>query len=95
MRRTVCPKKTKLSGSCVFGEIRVSLIKDRIICGISDAELKSGLLREDDLTFEKCVNIFKANELAEDQVKVLAKEAKGAKVHALKSTNQNYKKNKS
>ena len=40
----------KLPKACEFGILHNSLIKDRIVCGISSAEVKARLLREDDLT---------------------------------------------
>lgn len=83
----------KLSASCEFGTLKDSLIKDRIICGIRDNELKNKLLREENLTLEKCVNICKAAELAEIQIKTMDNENK---VKEIKSSNKknNHNKNK-
>lgn len=66
----------KLSGCCEFGEIKDSLIRDRIICGINDSELKNRLLREGNLTLEKCVSMCKTEELARSQVKAIEEEVK-------------------
>lgn len=63
----------KLSSSCNFGQLRDSLIKDRIIGGIRNVNLKDRLLREDDLTLEKCETLCKAAEAAEMQLKALKK----------------------
>ena len=63
-----------MSASCEFGTLKESLIKDRIICGILDHELKNRLLREENLTLENCVKICKAAELAELQIKSMDKE---------------------
>lgn len=61
----------KLSSTCGFENLRDSLIRDRIICGISNTSLKDRLLREGDLTLEKCVDICKVAELAEAQIKTI------------------------
>lgn len=74
----------KLSASCDFGDLKDSLIKDRIICGITDHEIKNRLLRGDDLTLEKCIRICKAAELANIQIKTMDNESK---VDAIKSKN--------
>lgn len=61
----------KLSKQCGFDTLKDSLIKDRIISGLSDSNLKNRLLREEDLDLEKCVRICKASELAQHQLKTL------------------------
>ena len=38
-----------LSGTCNFGQTRDSLIRDRIVCGISNSGLRERLLREGQL----------------------------------------------
>lgn len=35
---------------CEFGELRESLVRDRIVCGIKDDQLRARLLREVDFT---------------------------------------------
>lgn len=70
----------KLSIPCGFGTLRDGLIKDRIISGLADPNLKNRLLREDDLDLDKCVKICKASELAQHQLKTLAVETK---IHAV------------
>ncbi len=66
----------KLSASCGFGELRDSLIKDRIISGLLCKQLKDRLLREDDLMLEKCIKMCKAFEMTEEQMKTLSDENK-------------------
>lgn len=82
----------KLSSVCGFGDLRDSLIKDSVICGVLDQELKTRLLREDDLNLEKCINICKAAELSQTQLKTLAAEDKVNVIKA--STNKNQPKQK-
>lgn len=64
----------KLSADCEFGELKESLIKDRIIAGIRDNSVKSRLLREDALTLERCVKLCQAAEIAEKQLQTLKSE---------------------
>ena len=58
----------KLAKSCEFGILHDSLIKDRIVCGISSAEVNARLLNEDDLTLEKTINICRAAVLSKTQL---------------------------
>ncbi|KAJ8892524.1 hypothetical protein PR048_005105 [Dryococelus australis] len=50
---------------CEFGDMRDSLIKDKIISGISDEKVKNELLNTDSLTCEKAISICKMAELIE------------------------------
>lgn len=61
----------RLSDTCNFQSLRDSLIRDRIICGVRDAALRERLLREMDLTLEKCVTICRTSELSKEQSKTL------------------------
>lgn len=54
---------------CEFGELHVSLIRDRIVCGIRDDTVRARLLREADLTLAKAVDICRANKITSSQVK--------------------------
>lgn len=60
-------KKLSIPCGTLYG-----LIKDRIISGLQDMNLKNRLLREDDLDLDKCVKICKAFELAQQQLKTLS-----------------------
>ena len=53
--------KTKAQ-TCEFGELKDSLIRDRIVCGIHCDKTRSRLLREPDLMLQKAVDICRANE---------------------------------
>jgi len=61
----------KLSASCGFGTLKDSLIKDRIISGITNKNLKDRLFREETMTLEKCIKMCKTTELATEQLKIL------------------------
>ncbi|KAK9751611.1 hypothetical protein QE152_g4804 [Popillia japonica] len=72
----------KLSQNCNFGELRESLIRDRIVCGILDKKVRDRLLREAKLDLTQCVNILcKAAELAEAQSKQLSEETNASNLN--------------
>ncbi|KAL4708755.1 hypothetical protein ACJJTC_007136 [Scirpophaga incertulas] len=50
----------KLAQTCEFGELRDDLIKDRLVCGIYNSAIRERLLREDDLTLPKAMEIYQA-----------------------------------
>ena len=47
--------------TCEFTELKDSLIRDRIVCGITCDKTRSRLLKESDLTFQKTLDICRAN----------------------------------
>ncbi|CAB4045301.1 Hypothetical predicted protein, partial [Paramuricea clavata] len=53
--------KTKAQ-ECEFKELTESLIRDRIVCGVSNLKLQERLLRESDLTLDRAVLLCKADE---------------------------------
>ena len=59
------------SKTCEFGNLKDSLIRDRVVVGIRDSRLKEKLLRDPGLTLERAVDVCKANEAAQAQMKVL------------------------
>lgn len=78
-----------LSKTCNFGDLRDSLIKDRIVCGIADNGLRERLLREKDLTLDKAIDLCRASQSSREQVKELAKTEMA--VHAVKTKEQHKK----
>lgn len=69
-----------LAGTCNFGPVKESLIRDRIVCGTNSASMRERLLREENLTLEKCIQMCRASELSRENSKAIA----GAEeVHAL------------
>lgn len=61
----------KLIKSCDFGDQSDSLLRDRIVLGISDKSLQERILREVDLTLEKTVKLCRATELGRKQAEEL------------------------
>ncbi|CAG9818604.1 unnamed protein product [Phaedon cochleariae] len=58
----------RLSSTCEFSTLTDSLIKDRIVLGIQDRNLKDRLFRETNLTLKKAVELCKAAEQASKQL---------------------------
>ena len=61
----------KHSKTCEFGDLKDSLVKDCLVCGIADNVTRERLLREENLTLEKAVKICKAAELVKERSKEL------------------------
>lgn len=59
-----------LAKTCIFGELRDNLIRDRIVIniGIRDNSIRKKLLGEGKLTLDKCINICRANETTAKQL---------------------------
>lgn len=74
------------SKTCEFENLRDSLIRDRVVVGIRDSRLKEKLLRDPGLTLERAVDVCKANEAAQAQMKVLTGSTPddSSSVHAVK-----------
>ena len=71
--------------SCEFGDQHDTMLRDRIVFGVSDTQLKERLLRESsDLTLEKAASLCREVEASKNQLKELhSSETKP--VHAVKS----------
>lgn len=86
----------KLSINCNFGNLKDSLIRDRVVCGIIDNRVRDSLLRESDLTLTKCINICKSAELANihsQQLKSELMEVHGIKKGDNKQKEKSHKEN--
>lgn len=71
-----------LASTCNYGALHDSLIRDRLICGISDSNLRERLLRVADLDLQKCLEICRAAELSKERIETPS--ASGLEVHAVK-----------
>jgi hypothetical protein len=69
-----------LSLTCDFGNLKDSLIKDRVVCGISRPQVRERLLRTDDLTLDKCITLCKASEVTQAAVKTLGPDSESVSV---------------
>ena len=52
---------------CEFGELKDSLIKDRIVCGVRNDVVRERLLRDSELTLDIAASMCRAAELSEEQ----------------------------
>lgn len=59
---------------CEFGNLHNSLVKDHIVCGIINDQVRGRLLREADLSLEKAIDICRASEITTTQVKALTED---------------------
>ncbi|XP_019614733.1 PREDICTED: uncharacterized protein K02A2.6-like [Branchiostoma belcheri] len=60
-----------LAAECGFGEIRESLIRDRILIGILDGKVRERLLRESNLSLVKCAEICRAAEVSKQSIQTM------------------------
>ncbi|XP_013164074.1 PREDICTED: uncharacterized protein LOC106115278 [Papilio xuthus] len=65
---------SKLSLSCEFQNLSEDLVKDRLIYGIKDDGLRERLLREQDLTLTKTVEICKLAEMSRAQASFIKRD---------------------
>ena len=60
-----------LATTCNFGDLKYSLVRDRIICGIQDQQLREELLKIPVFNLQRCVNVCRAAELSKTRTKNL------------------------
>ena len=80
----------ELAKLCDYGALEDELLRDRIVCGISDNKVREKLLRTADLTLKIAIDTCTAAEASADQIKTLhpiagATAAAAADVHAVRS----------
>ena len=63
-----------LSKTCDFGRINDTLIRDRLVCGITDDSLRERMLRREDLTLDKALTMGRIAESSSSQIKSLRNE---------------------
>ena len=68
--------KTKAQ-TCEFANLKESLIRDRIVCGIICDRTRARLLKDSELTLQKALDICRANEATASQLKTLSSGASG------------------
>nr|XP_034824747.1 uncharacterized protein K02A2.6-like [Maniola hyperantus] len=72
-----------LSQYCEFAQLRDSLIRDRIVCGISNNTVRDRLLRTEDLTLAKAVQICEAAEMSKEESRLIEASTTEASVDAI------------
>lgn len=56
-----------LSQQCEFEHLEEGLIRDRIVCGVTDGKVRDRLLRADNLTLSSAVKICQASEMSSEE----------------------------
>ena len=74
-----------LAETCEFDTLKDSLIRDRIICGVSSDTLRRQLLKETNLTLHKTVQLCYIHETAENNTKKLSTENNDDPVNQLQA----------
>ncbi|VDI47521.1 Hypothetical predicted protein [Mytilus galloprovincialis] len=72
-----------IAAHCGYGALEESLIRDQIVCGIKDTQVRERLLRDSKLTLKGCLDTCRATELSKERIKEI--ENSPAEVHAVKS----------
>ena len=78
----------RLAKNCEYGELTDSIIKDRIVEGINNDSTRARLLREKDLSLQRCIEVCKSSEVAEEHVKTLTHES--SKVRDIDAVKKKY-----
>ena len=63
-----------LAKTCNYGTLEENLIRDRIVMGIRENSTRKRLLQESELTLNRCIDICRANESTEIQLKAIKSE---------------------
>ena len=73
----------QIADKCAFGAITPDdLLRNRIIFGIADNKVRERLLREPELNLSKTLDICRASEMSQAQIKTMS-ELNSSKVHLL------------
>ena len=62
----------RLTEHCNFGVTLNDMLKDRLVCGVSDSQMQKRLLAEDDLTFDRAQKLCLSMEAASRDAGILA-----------------------
>ena len=75
-----------MSDTCEFGELRESLIRDRVVFGIQDNSVRERLLRDHELTLQTAIEKVRSAELTNAQLKQIKADQKITEevIHAVK-----------
>ncbi|XP_044179125.1 uncharacterized protein K02A2.6-like [Acropora millepora] len=80
-----------LEKTCDFGTLSDSLLRDRIVCGLSSSTLRERLLREPNLNLKQCIDICRASELSKERNKSLDNTDSVSRINSRKLTSQDFK----
>ena len=57
-----------LASSCNYGALKEEIIRDRIVCGITNSAVRKKLFQIPDLTYDKCMDVCRTAEATEMQL---------------------------
>ena len=86
-----------LSDTCEFGNLKESLIRDRLVFGILDNSVRERLLRDPELTLQTAIERVRSAELTNAQLKQIKAEQKITEelpIHNVKSNSEHFYKNR-
>ena len=69
--------------NCKFGDLHDEMIRDRIVCGTNNELLRARLLRQGDTSLDKVIEVCRAHEASETQMKDLCQGVKDISVNAV------------
>ena len=69
-----------LSNSCEYGPLKDSLIRDRIVCGVSSDTLRRQLLKERELTLHRAIQMCQIRETADAHTTQMTQQAHNTQV---------------
>ena len=78
----------KLAEYCAFGSDVEDMLRDRIVCGISDTRLQKRLLTEKDLTYKSALELAQSWEAAELNAKDIQKQPSGMNLYRVFQDNR-------
>ena len=77
----------RLTEHCQFGQTLDDMLRDRLVCGITDGRVQRWLLAEPELTLKKALDLAQAQETAEKGVQQLQQQhPQASKLHAIGQT---------
>ena len=59
------------ASSCNFGVLKEEMIRDRIVCGITDNSVRRKLLQISDLGYDKCIDVCRAAEATKSKLSAM------------------------
>lgn len=65
----------KLASTCGFGDLRESLVRDRLILGVTDDKIREKLLGKRDLNLDKAIEIIKTTQVTRSQATEISEES--------------------
>ena len=82
----------KLASTCDFGQLIDQMIRDRLVIGIRDSNVRARLLRESELTLNKAIELIRSSERAAEHAKEIDPNEDTNQVHyVMKKKKQAYK----